>query len=182
MERLVSILISSKIKQMRNALPGKHIRGMLTALILSGLATTAEAQRPNQEIQVGRWTISNVGQMPGGSVCTASTTFNDGGAIGIMSEGSIAEIFVGQSGLRTTNGTKYDVAYSFDGGRWIRATGEGGQGNILMIPMAGALEAALRDFADMDELDLQLPNNLTVSRSLSGSAAAVTALRRCIRG
>lgn len=156
-------------------------RHVVAALILSGLATSADAQRPNQEIQVGRWTISNVGQLRGGSVCTASTVFNDGGTIGIMSEGSIAEIFVGQSGLRTTNGTKYDVAYSFDGGRWIRASAEGGQGNILMIPMAGALEAALRDFADMDELDLQLPNNVTVNRSLSGSGAAITALRRCIR-
>ena len=181
MEQFVSIPVSSKVKQMRNALPGKNIRGLLTALILSALATTAEAQRLNQEIQVGRWTISNVAQLPAGFVCTASTLFNDGGTIGIMSDGSIAEIFVGQSGLRTTNGTKYDVAYSFDGGRWTRAQGEGGQGNILMIPMAGALEAALRDFADMDELDLQLPNNVTVSRSLSGSGAAVAALRRCIR-
>ena len=175
----VSILL--KNVQIRSVLIAGRFRCVMAALILSGLAGGAEAQRPDQDLQVGRWTISNLGRQASGSACMATTAFNDGGVIGVMSEGSFAELVIGQSGLRTTHGTRYDVAYSFDGGRWIRASGEGGRNNMMTIPMSGSVDASLRDFADMDEIDLQLPNNITVNRSLSGSGAAITALRRCIR-
>ena len=160
----------------------RRVRCVMAALLLSVLAGGADAQRPNERVQVGRWIVANIGGLGGNSdFCLATTTFNDNGVIGILTEGSFAALYIAHPGVRTTPNTRYDVAYSFDGGRWTRASGEGGRDDIMTIRMSGSVENALRDFADMDEVDVQLPNNVTASRSLSGSGAAIAALRRCLR-
>ena len=161
-----------------------RLRGVVAALALLGLATAtgAHAQRLNQQIEVGAWTILNLPNPQGESAgCLAMTTFNDRGVLGIMSDGSFAALYVSQPRQGLTPGTSYDVAFSYDGGRWIRATGEAGSDGIMSIIIPGSVDATLRTFADMDDIEIQMPNNTAVSRSLSGSGAAVAALRRCVQ-
>ena len=160
-----------------------RLRGAVTALALLGLATGAQAQRLNQSIEVGQWTILHVGNAQGESAgCLATTTYNDGGMLGMMSDGSFAALFVGQPRQQLTPNTSYDVAFSYEGGRWTRVSGEAGSNGSISIIIPGPVEPTLRNFADMNDIEIQLPNNVTVERSLSGSGAAIAALRRCVQG
>ena len=108
-------------------------------------------------------------------------TYDDGGMLGMMSDGSFASLFVTQPRQRLTSGTSYDVAFSYEGGRWTRASGEAGADGSMSIIIPGPVDTTLRTFADMNDIELQLPNNVTVDRSLSGSGAAIAALRRCVQ-
>ena len=157
---------------------------VVAALALLGLAaaTSAQAQRIGQELQVGSWTILNPGTEQGEfTVCLAVTRTDGGGGLGIMSDGSGAALYVNRPRQNLTPGTRYDVAYSYDGGRWTRASGRADTEVALSIIIPGPIDAALRDFADMDDIEVQLPNNITVTSSLAGSGAAITALRRCVQ-
>ena len=161
-----------------------RLRGVVAVLALLGLvtATGAQAQRVNQSIEVGPWTIFNAANPQGeSSGCIAMTTYDDGGMLGMMSDGTFASLFISQPRQRLISGTSYDVAFSYEGGRWTRASGEAGADGSMSIIIPGSVDTTLRTFADMNDIELQLPNNVTVDRSLSGSGAAIAALRRCVQ-
>ena len=166
----------------RSAFAAFSLRSAVAAVCFLALATGAQAQRPGQSIEVGRWNIAHLTNARGESVgCFASTSYDGGGVFGMMSDGSFTALLVAEPRLRLAPNSQHDVAFSYEGGRWTRASGEASADGSLTIAIPGPVDATLSTFADMDDMEVQLPNNITRALSLSGSGAAITAMRRCMQ-
>ena len=165
------------------AAAARRLRCGVAALAILGFAAGAHAQRLNEELDVGPWVIGNPANANGRfSKCIAYTTLDSGdGVVGLVSDGTIVGLLLVRPGATANLGARFNASYRFDGGAWTRTTGGVDAPDALSLNVPGPSASTLSAFAGVSQVEIQMPNNVTISSSLREVGPGIAALRRCVQ-